>query len=331
MRKRIIISALMLIISLTIALLPVFAAGEITATYLDGYVTYSGSGFEPNTEYFIRLLDQNQTYIIVMLTVKSNDYGNIDAIVSAGSLDIGSYNVIINSSAGTSIGTCTLTVSDDSGGGNDGNSGNTGGSGSENGSSGGGSDGREPPANPNFSFSGGSIWTIGSWDSLVITIQIDFSFFSSVRVDGNILTRYIQYDAESGSTIVTLYASYLETLPVGRHTLEVRFTNGENVSTQFTIAEDQTQTTIPPDIDDGGFIGNTSTPDDTSPAGTGTDGQTEPDSPSGFGKVPQTSVPGITGAIVAMCASILSLASLSVYATHIIRAKCKRNGMKKNG
>ena len=44
------------------------------------------------------------------------------------------------------------------------------------------------------------------------------------------------YTAESGSTIITLKAGYLETLAAGEHTLTVLYTDGEASGT-FTIAE----------------------------------------------------------------------------------------------
>lgn len=44
------------------------------------------------------------------------------------------------------------------------------------------------------------------------------------------------YTAESGSTIITLKAGYLETLAAGEHTLTVLYTDGEAIGT-FTIAE----------------------------------------------------------------------------------------------
>jgi hypothetical protein len=170
-----------------------------------------------------------------------------------------------------------------------------------------------------------------SRDNLVITIQRDFSLFSSVRVNNVTLERNFEYTVRSGSTIVTLNASYLETLPVGRHLLEVRFADGSNVRTEFRIAE----ATIPPPVnqpqpwtpppqvwtppDGGGFIGTPGTPDyagsDINAAETretGTNVSRAGD--TGFGRVPQTGVPGIGGTVAIMFASYMALAGLGIYA-----------------
>ena len=52
------------------------------------------------------------------------------------------------------------------------------------------------------------------------------------------------YIAQSGSTIITLAADYVETLAAGEHTLTVRYTDGET-SAHFTVTpmkEDLPQT-----------------------------------------------------------------------------------------
>ena len=50
------------------------------------------------------------------------------------------------------------------------------------------------------------------------------------------LTRDTHYKAESGSTVITLFADYLDTLAIGRHTLTARFTDGASVTATFTVA-----------------------------------------------------------------------------------------------
>ncbi len=52
-------------------------------------------------------------------------------------------------------------------------------------------------------------------------------------MDGKLLTAD-QYTAASGSTVVTLKASYLTTLSAGKHTLTVVYTDGD-CSTEFEI------------------------------------------------------------------------------------------------
>ena len=116
----------------------------------------------------------------------------------------------------------------------------TGGSGgdtSSGGGSGGGS-GSGMPATPNYSFNDGkSEYTKGSGIPLVLTIEKGFSLFRDVRISDNTITRDTHYKVESDPTVVTLYADYLDTLSVGQHTLEVRFTDGVIVHANFTIME----------------------------------------------------------------------------------------------
>ena len=64
-------------------------------------------------------------------------------------------------------------------------------------------------------------WTKGSSKTLGFTANGLFKLFKKVRVDGNVLVKDTDYTASSGSTIVTLKQSYLDTLSVGKHKLEV--------------------------------------------------------------------------------------------------------------
>lgn len=98
--------------------------------------------------------------------------------------------------------------------------------------------GSNAPATPSHSFSGGnSQFTKGSETPLALTIQKDFSLFRDVQMGGNVLARDTQYKAESGSTVIALFADYLDTLPAGQYTLEVRFIDGATVDANFMIAE----------------------------------------------------------------------------------------------
>ena len=60
-------------------------------------------------------------------------------------------------------------------------------------------------------------------------------FFRKVLVDGKEVARE-NYELTEGSTIVTLKASFLNTLGVGEHTLSVVSTTG-TAETTFTVAE----------------------------------------------------------------------------------------------
>ena len=80
-----------------------------------------------------------------------------------------------------------------------------------------------------------SKWTQNSDGSLAITGNGDFDKFLNVKVDGEIIDPE-NYTAKKGSTIITLKASYLQTLTVGSHTFTIVWTDGE-ASTNFTVAK----------------------------------------------------------------------------------------------
>jgi len=179
------------------------------------------------------------------------------------------------------------------------------------------------PAQPGYDYSGGNIWTIDSWANLVQVIQMDFSRFRSVHVNNTTLTPDVEFNARSGSTVITIFASYLNTLPLGQHTLEVRFSEGVNVRSQFTIVEPMvSQPPQPPeqpgpDEPDGGFIGNPYDPDAPPEVGSaGGGGGSGGGGGQGFGVVPKTGVPSIIGAVIALGASFLALVALC---THVFR------------
>ena len=86
----------------------------------------------------------------------------------------------------------------------------------------------------------GSVWTKGGSEGLVFTYKrsIDeantFSHFRGIRVDG-VDVAATEYDAESGSVIVTLHPAYLETLALGDHELLPLFDDGEAAASTFTV------------------------------------------------------------------------------------------------
>ena len=59
-----------------------------------------------------------------------------------------------------------------------------------------------------------------------------------VYVDGTLLDSE-NYTSKSGSTIIILNASYLNTLSIGEHTLKVTFNDGKEVTTKFSVTEDE--------------------------------------------------------------------------------------------
>ncbi|NLL63944.1 MAG: hypothetical protein GX241_06945 [Ruminococcaceae bacterium] len=65
-------------------------------------------------------------------------------------------------------------------------------------------------------------WTKGEKEGLTFTSYYDFSQFENVKVDGKELSKD-DYIEKEGSTIIYLKPSYLETLTVGTHDLEINF------------------------------------------------------------------------------------------------------------
>ena len=80
-----------------------------------------------------------------------------------------------------------------------------------------------------------SSWIQNSNDTLTFRINGDFSKFTGIKVDGNIVDKS-NYTATSGSTIITLNADYLKTLSPGTHKLTVLYIDGE-CNTDFEIKE----------------------------------------------------------------------------------------------
>lgn len=68
-------------------------------------------------------------------------------------------------------------------------------------------------------------WTKGTPDGLTFVVDGDHDRFIGISVDGSPAAKEDYTDA-SGSTVITLKASYLETLEAGRYTLRVNFTDG---------------------------------------------------------------------------------------------------------
>lgn len=83
-----------------------------------------------------------------------------------------------------------------------------------------------------------SVWTMGNEDGLTFRANGALDKFTGIQVDGKILDSDA-YTVDSGSTVVTLEPTYLETLTEGKHHLTVLYTDGQ-CGTSFTVqaAED---------------------------------------------------------------------------------------------
>jgi len=86
-----------------------------------------------------------------------------------------------------------------------------------------------------YSFTGGadSSWKKGTAAGATITCDGDFGDFTGVNMDGTPVGAG-DYTVASGSTIVTFKPAYLETLAVGKHTVEFVYTDG-SASTSLAI------------------------------------------------------------------------------------------------
>ena len=84
-------------------------------------------------------------------------------------------------------------------------------------------------------------WQKGSGKDLSFTSNAAYGDFLKVQVDGKDVGA-TNYTVEEGSTVVTLKASYLETLSVGKHTLAIVSDTGV-AETEFTITAAKEQKT----------------------------------------------------------------------------------------
>ncbi len=78
-----------------------------------------------------------------------------------------------------------------------------------------------------------SIWTKGSDNGLQFRSNAAFAKFDRVKVDGKTIAE-TNYTAKEGSTIIELKPSYLETLKLGKHSIEIASIDG-SASTNFIV------------------------------------------------------------------------------------------------
>ena len=86
-----------------------------------------------------------------------------------------------------------------------------------------------------------SQWTVGEDRPITITANGAFAKFVGIQVDG-VDVDAGNYTAVSGSTIITLKPDYLSTLSVGKHTLTLRFTDGQADGQFEILAKPETST-----------------------------------------------------------------------------------------
>lgn len=95
--------------------------------------------------------------------------------------------------------------------------------------------GTETPETPEYRITAGAngVWTKGSETGLTFRANGPLEKFTGLQVDGKTLDSDA-YTASSGSTVVTLEPTYLETLTEGKHHLTVLYTDGQ-CGTSFTV------------------------------------------------------------------------------------------------
>lgn len=88
---------------------------------------------------------------------------------------------------------------------------------------------------PKFVSGANQEWTKGSKEGLTFKIDTDIKEFKKVLVDGKEL-KDTDYDIKSGSTILTLKPSFLDTLSAGKHKIRFEFNTG-SVEAYFTVKD----------------------------------------------------------------------------------------------
>lgn len=88
---------------------------------------------------------------------------------------------------------------------------------------------------PKFVSGANQEWTKGSKEGLTFKIDTDIKEFKKVLVDGKEL-KDTDYDIKSGSTILTVKPSFLDTLSAGKHKIRFEFNTG-SVEAYFTVKD----------------------------------------------------------------------------------------------
>lgn len=105
-------------------------------------------------------------------------------------------------------------------------------------------DGIDPGFSPKIIAGADSTWQKGSAKNLTVTSNAAYEDFREVRLDGKAVDQKHFHVAE-GSTVITLKASFLETLKLGSHELEIISTTG-TAKTTFAVTEGNANETIVP-------------------------------------------------------------------------------------
>ena len=93
------------------------------------------------------------------------------------------------------------------------------------------------PEKPDITINGNGTHLVGSGGTLTVTCSLPLENLVDVLVDGKSVDP-ANYDAASGSTIVTLRAAYLDTLSVGSHTLTLAYMDDRSAAIEFSVAKE---------------------------------------------------------------------------------------------
>lgn len=92
---------------------------------------------------------------------------------------------------------------------------------------------------------GSSAHQIGDGKDLTFTCSGALADLTGIYVDGKLLDEG-SYTVKSGSTVLTLKASYLDTLSAGKHSLKFQYKNNASAESEFTITAKATSPTPTP-------------------------------------------------------------------------------------
>ena len=84
---------------------------------------------------------------------------------------------------------------------------------------------------------------------LRIKINANHELFDTLSIDNNIVDPS-NYAITRGSTVITIAADYLNTLDIGKHTIEAQYINNKSVSTSLTIVNEEEYNKDNTDTDD---------------------------------------------------------------------------------
>ena len=77
-------------------------------------------------------------------------------------------------------------------------------------------------------------YEVGKTEYLTFKINAEFELLDSVYIDGKLVDK-TNYEAKSGSTVITLKKEYLDKLSNGEHILKVTFKDGDFAESKFSV------------------------------------------------------------------------------------------------